>query len=271
MRYVLAMLAACAAPLAQYVAPSDTASACDQGQVTTATLRLEVNLPAFRVDVWSDSDRVGSYRVAVGARQFRTPTGDFVLERIVWNPWWVPPASEWAREEKVTPPGPTNPMGRVKLYFGPMYYLHGTPSRSSIGTAASHGCLRMLDEDAVELARFVQNVSGAAITPEAVDSLLDERRETREVLIPQTVPVQIVYRLVEVRGDSLLVHPDIYRTRAWSSVRGLALEALWLEGLDTSAVNGTVLNALLRAGRTRHAQLSLDSLLARPEPARQPD
>lgn len=271
MRYVLAILVVFAAPLGLHVAASDVAIARDQGQTGTAVLRLEVNLPAFRVDVWSDSGRVRSFRVAVGARQFRTPTGDFELGRIVWNPWWVPPASEWARDEKVTPPGPTNPMGRVKLYFGPMYYLHGTPSRSSIGTAASHGCIRMLDEDAVELARLVQVKSGAVITAEAVDSLTDERRETREVLIPLKVTVQIVYRLVEVRDDSLVVHPDIYRTRAWSSVRGLAMEALWQGGFDTSTVNGTVLRALLRAGRTRHAQLSLDSLFTRPEPVGEPN
>lgn len=271
MRHVLAMLAAWTAPLGLYIAVSDTTSAGHQEQTTTALLRLEVNLPAFRVDVWSDSRRVRSYRVAVGARQFRTPTGESELTRIVWNPWWVPPASEWARDEKVTPPGPNNPMGRVKLYFGPMYYFHGTPSRASIGTAASHGCIRMLDEDAIELARLVQEVTGAAITPEAVDSLLDDRRETREVLVPQAVAVQIVYRLIEVRDDSLLVHPDVYRTRSWSSVKELALEALWQGGVDTSAVNVTVLGALLRAGRTRHAQLSLDSLLAPPEPAGQRD
>lgn len=271
MRYVYAMMVAWAVPLGLYVATSDTASAGYQQQTPTAVLRLEVNLPAFRVDVWSDSGRVRSYRVAVGARQFRTPTGDFELKRIVWNPWWVPPASDWARDEKVTPPGPNNPMGRVKLYFGPMYYLHGTPSRSSIGTAASHGCIRMLDEHAIELARLVQSVTGAAITSEAVDSLVDERRETREVLVPQTVDVQIVYRLVELRDDSLLVHPDVYRTRSWSSVKQLALEALWQGGVDTSAVNATVLGALLRAGRSHHTQLSLDSLLARPEPAGQRD
>ena len=267
MRRMIVLLAGCVAPLGLYAIATSNAGSNGQVQATTPVLRLEVNLPAFRVDVWSDTGRVRSYGVAVGARPFRTPTGDFELRRVVWNPWWVPPASEWARDEEVTPPGPNNPMGRVKLYFGPMYYLHGTPSRLSIGTAASHGCIRMLDEDAVDLARLVQTATGSAITPDAIDSLLDERRETREVIVPQKVTVQIVYRLVEVRDDSLAVHPDIYRTRPWSSVRGLALEALSQEGLDTTAIDATVLRALLKKGRTRAARLSLDSLFSRPTPA----
>jgi hypothetical protein len=264
---MLVLLAACAAPMGLYAIATNDAGSDDQVQAATPALRLEVNLPAFRVDVWSDTGRVRSYSVAVGARKFRTPTGDFELRRIVWNPWWVPPASEWARDEEVTPPGPDNPMGRVKLYFGPMYYLHGTPSRSSIGTAASHGCIRMLDEDAIELARLVLTVTGSAITPNVIDSLLDDRRETREVIVPLRVTVQIVYRLVEVRDDSIMVHPDIYRTRPWSSVRGLALEALAQEGLDTTAIDATALRALLRKGRTRAERVSIDILFSRPRPS----
>jgi len=263
MRGKLVLLAVVAAPLGVLCVATDSRGGDDRAQVMTPVLRLEVNLPAFRVDAWSETARVWSYNVAVGARQFRTPTGDFELTRIVWNPWWVPPASEWAKDEKVTPPGPDNPMGRVKLYFGPMYYLHGTPSRSSIGTAASHGCLRMLDEDAIDLARLVQTVTGAAITPDAVDSLVDERRETREVMVPQRVLVQIVYRLAEVRDDTLLVHPDVYRTRSWSSVRALTLDALYQAGLDTTAIDTLALRTTLRVGRTRPARIPIDSLISR--------
>jgi hypothetical protein len=232
----------------------------DTGRVREP-LRIEVNIPAFRVDVWNDSHLLRSYRVAVGTRQYRTPTGNFVLGRIVWNPWWVPPASEWARHEKVTPPGPDNPMGRVKLYFGPMYYLHGTPARSSIGSAASHGCVRMLDEDAIDLARLVQAATGVAISEAEQDSLTGESRPTREVLIPDSVAVAVTYRLVEIRRDTLLVHPDVYRRNRvpW---RALVMQALIDSAVDTSTVNAQALRALLRTGRTRTARITLDSLTA---------
>jgi hypothetical protein len=249
-------------------------AAGDTGRVREP-LRVEVNIPAFRVDVWNDGTLLRSYRVAVGTRRYRTPTGNFVLGRIVWNPWWVPPASEWARHEKVTPPGPDNPMGRVKLYFGPMYYLHGTPARSSIGSAASHGCVRMLDEDAIDLARLVQAATGAAISDAAVDSLTGDVRTTREVLIPDSVPVAVTYRLVELRRDTLLLHPDVYR-RNRMPLRALVMQALIDSAVDTSTVNAQALRAFLRAARTQTAGIALDSLTASstgsggaPRPARE--
>ena len=58
---------------------------------------------------------------------------------------------EWARGREYTPPGPNNPMGRVKLFFMPLYFIHGTPERESIGTPASHGCVRMKNADIIEL------------------------------------------------------------------------------------------------------------------------
>jgi L,D-transpeptidase ErfK/SrfK len=46
------------------------------------------------------------------------------------------------------PPGPNNPLGTRALYLNTSgIRIHGTSKRSSIGTAASHGCMRMLRED----------------------------------------------------------------------------------------------------------------------------
>jgi lipoprotein-anchoring transpeptidase ErfK/SrfK len=47
-------------------------------------------------------------------------------------------------------------MQGVKIYFkAPYYYIHGTNSPGSIGSAASHGCLRMRTKDAKALARRI--------------------------------------------------------------------------------------------------------------------
>src|SRR5262245_34345307 len=118
----------------------------------TSSLQLIVNVPAARLDVWQEGNWLKSYRVAVGAPRFPTPQGDFQLSAVTWNPWWIPPPSDWARNEKAQPPGERNPMGRVKLAFGNFYYLHGTPDVRSIGRAASHGCIRLRNDDAIELA-----------------------------------------------------------------------------------------------------------------------
>ncbi|MBL8959400.1 MAG: L,D-transpeptidase, partial [Gemmatimonadetes bacterium] len=68
------------------------------------TLRLDVNVPAYRLDAWRDSTLVGTWAVSIGARPWKTPTGMHAAVAVEWNPWWIPPASPWARGEKVTPP-----------------------------------------------------------------------------------------------------------------------------------------------------------------------
>ena len=176
-------------------------------------LALELNVPAFRLDVRRDSALVRSYPVSVGQRIYPTPLGEFQIQRIVWNPWWQPPESEWAAEDTLTPPGPRNPMGKVKLFFDPMYYLHGTPSVSSIGTAASHGCVRMRNEDAMDLARFLQSETSAAIDSATLLELVSSWNRTERVDLPVPVPVSVIYRLIEVRDTMLYAHRDIYRQR----------------------------------------------------------
>jgi murein L,D-transpeptidase YcbB/YkuD len=100
---------------------------------TPAALSLDLNVPAFRLDVFERDSLRLTIKVAVGMPRYRTPRGEYVITSIEWNPWWIPPKSEWARKEKVTPPGASNPMGAVKLYFQHMYFLHGTPFVESLG------------------------------------------------------------------------------------------------------------------------------------------
>jgi lipoprotein-anchoring transpeptidase ErfK/SrfK len=53
-------------------------------------------------------------------------------------------------------------MQGVKIYFNPPYYfIHGTNDPGSIGEAASHGCIRMTEDDAVSLARRIQEAGGS--------------------------------------------------------------------------------------------------------------
>jgi hypothetical protein len=82
-----------------------------------APLRLALNIPAFRLDVYVNGELERSFPVAVGMPRYPTRAGHFAVVRVVWNPWWQPPASDWAKKEHLTPPGPNNPMGRVKLFY----------------------------------------------------------------------------------------------------------------------------------------------------------
>jgi lipoprotein-anchoring transpeptidase ErfK/SrfK len=128
-----------------------------RGSKANVTMTMRVDLSERELHVIENGDVVRTYGVAVGTRKHPTPTGQFWTGRIEWNPRWVPPPTEWARRLRARDGGdPRNPMQGVKIYFkAPYYYIHGTNNPSSIGSAASHGCLRMRSKDAKALARRI--------------------------------------------------------------------------------------------------------------------
>ena len=88
---------------------------------------------------------VRSFGVATGQAQYPTPLGSFHIVVMWRNPWWYPPASDWAKDADPIPPGPGNPLGtRWMGLSAPAVGIHGTPDPASIGYSASHGCIRML-------------------------------------------------------------------------------------------------------------------------------
>src|SRR5690606_15938546 len=138
-----------------------------------------------------------------------TPTGMFTINEIVWNPVWIPPPSPWAEGKSIMAPGPSNPMRKVKLQVDGLYYIHGTPLAESIGRAESHGCIRLTPADAVALALVLQERTGAPISQATTDSLIRLSRPTRVVPLPAAVPVRVRYDLLELRGDTVVVLPDV--------------------------------------------------------------
>jgi lipoprotein-anchoring transpeptidase ErfK/SrfK len=105
---------------------------------------------------------VWQYPIAPGADGYATPPGRYSIRKLIWNPRWVPPDAAWARKYTPKPSGhPANPMKVVKIFFKePAYYIHGTAEIHSLGTAASHGCIRMDPEHVAEVARFVMEHGG---------------------------------------------------------------------------------------------------------------
>jgi L,D-transpeptidase catalytic domain len=90
-----------------------------------------------------------SFGIATGMAAYPTPTGNFRIVTKQRNPWWYPPAADWAKGAKPVPPGPGNPLGTrwMGLNVGAVG-IHGTPDAASIGYSASHGCIRMRIYDA---------------------------------------------------------------------------------------------------------------------------
>ena len=109
-------------------------------------LTLHADLSARNIVVKLGDNTIKTFDVAVGQDRYPTPTGEFTIERIVWNPsWHPPPNAAWAKGKTAKGPGEAgNPMKVVKIFFqDPTYYIHGTGDVESLGSAASHGCLRM--------------------------------------------------------------------------------------------------------------------------------
>jgi len=88
------------------------------------------------------------YPVAVGTRRELWVGRTFVSNMRV-NPPWTPVDGGGGT---VRGGIPSNPLGKRALYLDwSLLRIHGTPSRGSIGRAASNGCIRMLDEDVIDL------------------------------------------------------------------------------------------------------------------------
>lgn len=229
------------------------------GAAPQSGLRIEINVPAFRLDVRDDAQVLRSFPVAVGMRGYPTPTGEFTIAEVEWNPWWRPPGSDWARNDTVTPPGPRNPMGKVKMPFGRALYLHGTPVPSSIGKAASHACVRMHNADAITLGKLVQAYAGADLSDAGTDSIIQRWRPTRTVKLPAPVPLRIVYRLVELHGDELVFYPDVYR-RGRDRVETDALAVLASAGFDTATVDRALIRRVASAAVRSPARVTIPRL-----------
>jgi len=126
-------------------------------------VRLVLRLGERRVYVYQGETAIASYPVAVGKASTPTPTGEYEVFQMIENPVWQSP---WTG--KVTAPGPNSALGLRWIGFAQMSNgiigFHGTPTVSSIGRAASNGCVRMRNEDV--LALFDQVEMGTPVTVE---------------------------------------------------------------------------------------------------------
>ncbi len=114
--------------------------------------RLVANLSQYRVRLVRNGKVVAAYPIAKGSSAYPTPTGEYEINDKQVDPTWYPPDSPWAAELSSIPPGPGNPLGTRWIgTSAPAIGFHGTYARYSVGTPASHGCMRMYIEDVEEL------------------------------------------------------------------------------------------------------------------------
>jgi lipoprotein-anchoring transpeptidase ErfK/SrfK len=112
----------------------------------TDTVNLLLNLKQRRVYVYKGDKVIAKYPVAIGKKGWETPLGEWQVMEKVKNPGWTN-----FKTGEVMKPGKENPLGVRWIGFWTdgedVIGFHGTPNIKSIGTAASHGCVRMFNRD----------------------------------------------------------------------------------------------------------------------------
>jgi lipoprotein-anchoring transpeptidase ErfK/SrfK len=114
---------------------------------------LTLDRSTFTLRLWKDLKLAKTYTVAVGQEGLETPEGLYEIQEKEENPTWHVPESDWAGSlaGQDIPPGPSNPIKArwMGIYEGAG--IHGTEETYSLGSAASHGCVRMAIPDVEEL------------------------------------------------------------------------------------------------------------------------
>ena len=101
------------------------------------------------------------YPATIGSNEKPAPSGTFEVRRVAYNPGYhYDPKFAWkgvkAKEPLTIKPGPNNPVGLVWIDLSaPSYGIHGTPEPDKIGKTESHGCIRLTNWDALDLAGMV--------------------------------------------------------------------------------------------------------------------
>ena len=198
---LLALAAAASAPnaAAQIDLPDHAVTAGKEVDDSSAAnyadpIQITADLSSRMLTVRQGGNTLKTYQVAVGTPRYPTPPGNYTIRKMIWNPSWrPPPGSAWARGKTAKGPGePGNPMRVVKIFFRePDYYIHGTDAVESLGSAASHGCLRMDPDDVADLARLIMDHGGQPRSENWFMRILHSRREEQIVYLDNPVSLTV--------------------------------------------------------------------------------
>jgi lipoprotein-anchoring transpeptidase ErfK/SrfK len=133
--------------------------------------RVEVDAKKQRVLAYDkDETIVAIYPATVGSAERPSPSGELKVTSVAQNPTYHYDPSLNLRGVDVQepldlPPGPNNPVGLVWIALSAKGYgIHGTPEPEAVSKRSSHGCIRLTNWDALELARHVSKGTSVNIS-----------------------------------------------------------------------------------------------------------
>lgn len=109
-----------------------------------------------------DGKLLAFYPATIGSEEKPAPSGVFKVRSVEWNPeYHYDPKFAWkgvkTKQKLTIEPGPNNPVGLVWIDLtAPSYGIHGTPAPEDIGHTESHGCIRLTNWDAIDLAAMTR-------------------------------------------------------------------------------------------------------------------
>ncbi|MFN2391750.1 MAG: L,D-transpeptidase [Pyrinomonadaceae bacterium] len=214
-----------------------------------ADIKITVNVPSFQLTLWQNGKEVKNYLVGVGLKDFPIAIGLREASDVIWNPNWIPPASDWVTGHKgvkagevIKPTDPRNPLGKLKIPLGGGYLIHQAKGIGDLGGLVSHGCVRMLRADLYDLAEKIVMARSLPVSRKQIE-LAKRTKKTLTAPLDPSVPVEITYDTQVVEAGRLHIYPDVYdyKTKTVKNLR----EELESSGVDSSHLNDKTLERML--------------------------
>ena len=224
-------------------------------------IKLSLNVPSFRLTLWQNGKEVKSYNIGVGMKDYPIYIGEREANEVIWNPPWIPPASDWVSGHKGVRVGevikasdPRNPLGKVKIPLGDGYLIHQAKGVGDLGNLVSHGCVRMLRTDLYDLAEKIVAARSAPVSRKQIEAAKRSKR-TLVARLEEPLPFDINYDTLVVEGGVLYIYPDVYDRRTNTVAR--LRDELKANGVDASALDDETLEKML-ASVTRRTKFVVD-------------
>lgn len=151
-------------PGVDFTVPGTIVKVINPGQPKTgAVARIIADKGKKQIFAYDNAGNlIAAYPASIGSTDTPSPSGTVTVERVAFNPGYTynPKINfQQGANDKILniPPGPNGPVGTVWMALSkPTYGIHGTPEPSKIGRTQSHGCIRLTNWDATELAKMVK-------------------------------------------------------------------------------------------------------------------
>lgn len=218
-------------------------------------IEITVDVPAFRLTLWQNGKEIKTYPVGVGRKDYPISIGERSATEVIWNPSWIPPASDWVEGMKTVKAGEVitagdsrNPLGKLKIPLGYGYLIHQAAKPTDLGNLVSHGCVRVLQQDLYDLAEKIVAARSAPVTSRQI-ALAKRGTKSVTAQLDPPLPVFIHYDTMVVEGGVLSIYPDVYE-RDTNTIENLHGE-LEENGVDASRLSNATLKAMIARARAK--------------------